>query len=84
MCTFMHPVRLRGQTLFSFVTNRNFAYEADGLQKVLIINPAPQTLWASRGGRQEEIDNGQFVGEYKVYAGTAFLRALRIDALDKE
>ncbi len=82
MCTFRHPVRLRGQTLFSFVTNRNFAYEADGLQKILIINPVPQSLWTVRGGRQEEIDNGQSVGEYKVYAGTAFLRALRLDALD--
>lgn len=83
MCTFRHPVRLRGQTLFSFVTNRNFAYEADGLQKVLIINPVPERIWTLYGGRQEEIDNGQSVGEYKIYAGTAFLRALRLDAIDK-
>ena len=84
VCMFRRPVRLRGIELFSFVTTRDFRYDSDGAQKILIINPVPQNILTFRHGKWEDADNGDAVDEYKIFAGSAFLRALRSDVLSRD
>lgn len=52
--------------------------------KVIIVNPVAKELMTGKDGRNVPIDNGDDVGGYKVYAGTAFVNALRRDTVDKK
>ncbi len=68
--------------LFRYTTKTDFSFEGDG-QKVLIINPVPFALFAGTAEHARPIDNGDAVGNYKIFAGTAFLNALERDCVDK-
>ena len=82
-CTFIHPVRFLKVTWFHYVRSYAFGYEAGAETKVLIINPVAKELLTGRGGVNVPIDNGDTVGEYKIYAGTAFINALERGVIDK-
>lgn len=68
--------------LFRFTTKTDFSFESD-TQKILIVNPVPFALFAGTEQRACPIDNGDTVGDYKIFAGTAFLNALERDCVDK-
>ena len=54
----------------------DYTFEADG-HKILIINPVPKRVLRKICGATREMDNGDKIGEYTVYTGNAFLRALK-------
>ena len=56
----------------------DFGFDAD-CQKVLILSPTPKLIFDSR---MRQLDNGDTVGGYKLYTGTAFLNALERDCID--
>ncbi|MBE6702985.1 MAG: hypothetical protein E7585_06205 [Ruminococcaceae bacterium] len=67
--------------LFRFTTKTDFSFEGEG-QKVLIVNPVPYALFSGTQTQAHPIDNGETVGAYKVFAGTAFLNALERNCID--
>ena len=78
---FFHEVKIRGVKILSYKTVKHFSYDSKD-SKILIVNPVPKKLMAYRG-TIVEIDNGELVGDYKVYTATAFVRAIDNDILDR-
>lgn len=68
--------------LFRFTTKTDFSFQGEH-KKILIVNPVPYALFGGTEQHARPIDNGDTVGEYKVFAGTAFLNALERDCLEK-
>ncbi len=50
---------------------------------ILIINPIPKTVNVSENGKTALIDNGDRVGEYKIYSATALVNAIDRNCLDR-
>jgi hypothetical protein len=75
-------VRFARITLFSRVTQFEFGFHSDD-QKILIINPVPKKLFCHFGNKIAEIDNGDRVGDYKIYTATAFVRAIETDTVER-
>ena len=68
---------------FKVTTIYKFAYKSDCPQ-ILVLNPTPRHVYAHQeGNRLAKVDNGDRVGNYKLYTATAFLRALELDVLDR-
>jgi hypothetical protein len=67
--------------ILRFTVKISFGFESD-TQKVLIVNPVPISLFSGTEKRARLIDNGDRIGGYKVFAGTAFLNALERDCID--
>ena len=78
---FFYEIKIRGVKIFSYKTEKQFAYDSKDL-KILIVNPVPKKLMAYKG-TIVEIDNGQFVGDYKIYNATAFIRAIDTDTVER-
>ena len=78
---FFHELKIRGVKISSYKTVKHFAYDSEN-SKLLIVNPVPKKLMAYKG-TIVEIDNGQFVGDYKVYNATAFVRAIETDTVER-
>ena len=78
---FFHSLKIRDLKIYSYETVTAFGYDSPN-PKILIVNPVPKKLMAYKG-KIVEIDNGDFVGDYKVYNTTAFIRAIENDILDR-
>ena len=78
---FFHEVKIRGVKILSYKTVKHFSYDSKD-SKILIVNPVPKKLMAYKG-TIVEIDNGELVGDYKIYNATAFVRAIDNDILDR-
>ena len=78
---FFHTLKIRNVKIFSYKTIQHFDYDSEKT-KILIVNPVPKKLMAYKG-TIVEIDNGQLVGDYKVYNMTAFVRAIETDTLER-
>ena len=78
---FFHELKIRGVRIMGYKTVKHFAYDSPN-PKILIVNPVPQKLMAYRG-TIAEIDNGQQVGDYKVFNTTAFIRAIENDIFER-
>ncbi len=62
--------------LFRMTSTSNYTFEGEG-EKILIINPVPRKVYTqAQGMAPHEADNGDTVGEYRIYTGNAFLRSL--------
>ncbi len=73
----------RALELFSHASITDYTFEADG-NKILILNPAARRVYAEEAnGKLASMDNGDRIGEYKIFTANAFLRALERDAADK-
>ncbi|MBQ9805043.1 MAG: hypothetical protein IJW49_00825 [Clostridia bacterium] len=73
----------RSLELFHLSSATDYTFEADGY-KVLLLNPVARRVYsADPNGKLYPLDNGDRVGEYKIFAGNAFLRALERDCADK-
>ncbi len=79
---FFHSLKIRDLKIYSYETVTAFGYDSPNL-KIVIVNPVPKKLMAYKG-KIVEIDNGDFIGDYKVYNLTAFVRALDTDTLERE
>lgn len=83
-CQFIHNVRMFRMNIRTRIKAYRFGYDAEeGAKKILIINPIPKRVYVSQSGRSVPIDNGDMVGEYKIYSASAFLNALERDCLDR-
>ena len=78
---FFYEVKIRGVKILSYKTVKHFSYDSKD-SKILIVNPVPKKLMAYRG-TIVEIDNGELVGDYKIYNATAFVRAIDNDILNR-
>ena len=71
------------------ISSRKFSFDAENnAQKILILNPVPVKVYRTdvdviSEGTSEEIDNGMDVGEYKVFTGGAFMRALERNSVEE-
>lgn len=79
VCEFLHIFRLARVEVYRHVKAYEFAWEAEG-KKFLILNPVPRKVCDSR---MNQLDNGDVVGEYKIFTGTAFLNALERDCVER-
>ena len=76
-----HVIRLYKVELLRYDTWFPFGYESDDTH-VLIVNPIPKKVWSRDVGRTFLLDNGDRVGKFRFYAGTAFLNALERECVD--
>ncbi len=82
MVAYLYRLSLRGITLLRYEKYTYFDYESDG-RKLLILNPIPKVVMASKNGVAAPLDNGDVIGGYKVYSASGFLRALELDTLER-
>lgn len=78
-CDFLHIYRLGGAELYRRLESYEYGWEAEG-QKIVILQPAPTKVCDPKMGL---LDNGDIVGEYKIFTGTAFLNALERECVDR-
>ena len=78
---YSHIIKLYKVELFRYETWFTFGYESDAT-RVLIVNPIPKKVWSRDVGKTFLLDNGDRVGKYRFYAGTAFLNALERECVD--
>lgn len=55
--------------------------DCDG--KLLIVLPAPKEIYRRKNGRISSCDNGDRVGDYRIYTGSAFLNAFDRECIDR-
>ncbi|MBQ7171110.1 MAG: hypothetical protein IJR89_02410 [Clostridia bacterium] len=80
---YIHNIRIRGVTLFSWSTTHRFGYETED-KKILIVNPVPAKLLGFFEGKPFPLDNGDRVGDYLVYTPGSFLHMLELDCVEKK
>ncbi len=68
--------RLWGVELGRKNKKQKYSFEAEGKEKILIVNPVPKELFVNENGRNTLIDNGQKIWDYRVYTVTAFINAI--------
>ena len=78
---YSHIIRLYKVEILRYETWFTFGYESDATQ-VLIVNPIPKKVWSRDVGKTFLLDNGDRVGKFRFYAGTAFLNALERECVD--
>ena len=65
--------------MFRSVSTFDYRFDAEG-EKILLFNPVPTFLFRKAEDETScPLDNGETVGEYKVFSGNGFLRALERD-----
>ncbi len=67
--------------IFSYTKSFKFGWEAD-CKKIVIVNPTPLQILVPGGNKPAELDNGDIVDGYEIYAATAFMNALERDVID--
>ena len=67
--------------LFSYTKSFKFGWEAD-CKKIVIVNPTPLQILLAGGNKPTELDNGDIIDGYEIYAATAFMNALERDVID--
>ena len=77
-----HAIRFRNDDMFAFETESRYDYRSE-FPKILILSPVPHQVLGMAHGQRAPIDNGDTVGEYKVYTTSGFLRALERGSLDR-
>lgn len=82
ICQYARMVRLVTVELFQYDKVGNFGFETD-CPKILILNPVPYQVVKFEGSKAVQLDNGDCVGDYKLFSATAFLNALERDVLDR-
>jgi len=75
-------IKVKKTELFRLNSYFKYGYESDS-KKLIVINPIPKILYVSENGRSVLIDNGDRVGEYKIYSGTALINAIDRNTLDR-
>lgn len=78
----VHSVTLGKFELFQYVNAFQYAFDSAN-QKIIIINPIPQSVSFWSQGRSRPIDTGERIKDYHIYNATGFLNALERDCLCK-
>lgn len=82
MAAHENVIKVKKTELFRVRSWFEYDFSANA-KKLLIINPIPKTVSASENGRISLIDNGDRVGEYKIYSATALVNAIDRNCLDR-
>jgi hypothetical protein len=75
-------VRVLRTEWFTYNKHFNFGYESE-FPKILIVNPIPKFYFTAFRGKIFALDNGDSVGDYKIYSATAFLNSIDRNCLDR-
>lgn len=67
--------------IFRYVKKFNFGYESEN-DKLLIVVPVPRFVQMNKAGKVFEMDNGEVIGDYRLFAGTGFINALERECID--
>lgn len=67
--------------LFRYVKKFNFGYESQH-DKVVISVPVPRFMQMNKAGKIFPVDNGEEIGDYRLFAGTGFINALERECVD--
>lgn len=67
--------------IFRYVKKFSFAYESEN-DKILIVLPVPKFMQMNKAGKIFDMDNGEIIGQYRMYAGTGFINALDRECVD--
>ncbi len=76
-------IKVKKVELFRINKYVKYSYEAEGKEKLIVINPIPKTLFISDRGGEKLIDNGDRVWDYKVYSASALINAIDRNCLDR-
>ncbi len=79
---FVHAFVFAYVQWWQYHTKFNFGWESD-CKKILIISPSSKFIYQVVDRSLKELDNGDFVGDYRVYTGGSFLRSVERNCLDK-
>lgn len=80
--SFVHAFVFAYVQWWQYNTRFNFGYESEH-KKILIISPSSKFIHKVWERSLKELDNGDYVGDYRVYTGGSFLRAVERNCLDK-
>ncbi len=67
--------------IFRYVKAFDFDYESEH-DKILIIVPVSKFMQTNKAGKIFDVDNGEEIGKYKMFAGTGFINALERECID--
>jgi hypothetical protein len=67
--------------IFRYVKKFNFGYKSEN-DKIIIVIPVPKFMQMNKSGKIFDIDNGEVIGEYRMFAGTGFINALDRECVD--
>lgn len=67
--------------IFRYVKKFNFGYESEH-DKIIIVLPVPKFMQMNKAGKLFDMDNGEVIGDYRMYAGTGFINALDRECVD--
>jgi len=82
ICSHSFAFVLRRVEFFRIERSTDYRFESR-YSKVLIITPVPKKLLSTSGHVTFELDNGDRIGEYTVFSGGGFLRALERDCVER-
>lgn len=80
--SFVHAFVFAYVQWWQYHTKFNFGFNSDH-KKILIISPSSKFIYKVFERSLKELDNGDHVGDYRVYTGGSFLRSVERDCLDK-
>lgn len=67
--------------IFRYVKKFNFGYESEN-DKIIIVLPVPKFMQMNKAGKIFDMDNGDVIGDCRMYAGTGFINALERECVD--
>jgi len=67
---------------YEYSKHYTFDYSSEH-PKIIVVNPVPRKLHTFHEAKLVDLDNGDKVGEYKIYTATAFLRALELGYISR-
>ncbi|MBQ8747231.1 MAG: hypothetical protein IJZ08_05120 [Clostridia bacterium] len=79
---FVHALKMRGYEILRHESVFTFGYTSED-KKILIVSPVPKKVILRDRGRTHTMDNGDYVGDFRMYTATAFLNALEREVLDR-
>ena len=79
---FVHALKMRGCEILRHESVFTFGYSSED-KKILIVSPVPKKVIQRDRGRTHTMDNGDYVGDFRMYTATAFLNALEREVLDR-
>ncbi len=79
---FVHRLCIRKFELLRYESVFTFGYDSTD-KRILVINPIPKKVFLRDMGKTVLIDNGDRVGDFRIYTGSAFVNALERECLDR-
>ena len=79
----LYKIRFFRQDVFSFEDHFLCGFPSE-YKRIIIVSPVCKSLYTSVCGKIAELDNGDEIGKYEIYTGSAFINALERDVIDRK